>query len=161
MLLSKPADELTGEVINSFEHKARRWGQDFIDVYHTKHVTPYIHALMNHIGQFMRTHGSILPFTQQGLEKLNDITTKNFFRSSCLRVEALKQLIEKQNRIEHLNDTGKKRAKLFEVTCLNCVEHGHNRLTCANPCQHCGEPYCTHLIMAADGQKHPVCQQEN
>lgn len=81
-----------------------------VEAVSTKHVTPYIHALMNHVGQFMRTHGSILPFTQQGLEKLNDITTKNFFRSSCLRVEALKQLIEKQNRIEHFNDTGKKRA---------------------------------------------------
>ena len=79
----------------------------------------------------MQIHGSILPFTQQGLEKLNDVVTKNFFRSSCHRDEALKQLIEKQNRIEHLNDAGKKRAKLYEVECSNCSKHGHNRLTCS------------------------------
>ena len=105
-------------------------------------------------------HGSILPFTQQGLEKLNDAVTKNFFRSSCHRDEALKQLIEKQNRIEHLNDAGKKRAKLFEVECSNCSKHGHNRLTCSEPCKHCGQCYCNHLV-SLGGQRVPQCQQEN
>ena len=58
--------------------------------------------MMQHVGQFMTIHGSILPFTQQGLENHNDNMTKNFFRSSCLRGEqALQQLVEKQNRIEH------------------------------------------------------------
>lgn len=119
----------------------REWGRDFLCVYQSKEVTPYVHPLRNHVGQFMQIHGIILPFTQQGLEKLNDVT-KNFFRLSCHRDEALKQLIEKQNWIEHLNDAGKKRAKLFEVECSNCSKHGHNRLTCSEPCKHCGHCYC-------------------
>ena len=126
-------------------------------MYQSKDVTPYIHALMNHVGQFMQIHGSILSFTQQGLEKLNDVVTKNFFHSSCHRDEALKQLIEKQNRIEHLNDAGKKRAKLFEVECSNCPKHGNNRLTCSEPCGQC---YCNHLV-SLGGQRVPQCQQEN
>ena len=154
MLFSSAADDLSPAVI---ECQAREWGQNFLCVYQSKEVTPYIHALMNHVGQFMQSHGSILPFTQQGLEKLNDVVTKNFFRSSCHRDEALKQLIEKQNRIEHLNDAGKKRTKLFEVECSNCSKHGHNHLTCSEPC---GQYYCNHLV-SLGGQRVPQCQQEN
>ena len=77
-------------------------------------TTQYIHAMMQHVSQFMTIHGSFLPFTQQGLEKHNDNITKDFFRSSCLRGElALQQLVGKQNRIEHLNDMGAKRQKTF------------------------------------------------
>ena len=160
MLFSKPGEELSPDTIESFERRARQWGRDFIGVYQTKNVTPYIHALMNHVGQFMRIHGGILAFTQQGLEKLNDVITKNFFRSSCHREEALKQLIEKQNRIEHLTDGGSKRAKKFEVECSNCSKQGHNRLTCTAPCQNCGQSYCSHLV-DINGRKLPLCQQEN
>ena len=38
--------------------------------------------MVAHVGQFMRLHGSTLPFTQQGIEKLNDNITKTYFRST-------------------------------------------------------------------------------
>ena len=81
MLFSSAGDDLSPAVIDTFECRAREciWGRNFLCVYQSKDVTPYIHALMNHVGQFMQIHGSILPFTQQGLEKLNDVVTKNFF----------------------------------------------------------------------------------
>ena len=70
----------------------------------------------------MRIHGCMLAFTEQGLEKLNDVIAENFFQSSCHREEALKPLIEKQNLIEHLTDGGSKRARKFEVECSNCTK---------------------------------------
>ena len=45
-----------------------------------KRVTPYIHAMHSHVGQFIRRHGALLPFTQQGLEKYNDRMTRMYFR---------------------------------------------------------------------------------
>ena len=88
--------------------------------------------------------------------------TKNFFQSSCLRGEqALQQLFEKQNRIEHLNDIGAKRQKTFEIECSNCGGHGHNWLTCKEHCQHCGvAPYSTHLV-AVNNKRILFCQKEN
>lgn len=65
------------------ERLAYDWVVQFIDIYHTRHITPYIHAMKYHVGEFLRLHGAILPFTQQGLEKYNDVITKNFFRASC------------------------------------------------------------------------------
>ena len=35
-----------------------------------------------HIGEFLQIHGGLLPFTQQGLEKYNDVMTKDYFRGS-------------------------------------------------------------------------------
>lgn len=131
-IFSTPAESLPKSKIKEFERRARQWGRDFINTYHADRVTPYIHAMVNHVGEFMKIHGAILPFTQQGLEKQNDTLTKNYFRSSCLQGEtALRQLVEKQNRLEYLSDLGAKRQKRFEITCSKCKQKGHNRLTCA------------------------------
>lgn len=101
-LFSKPSHDICNNDIEAFEKKAKEWVINFIDVYHAKNVTPYIHAMFNHVGDFMTIHGSILPFTQQGLEKLNDVMTRHYFRSTSHQNEkALTQLMQKLNRIEH------------------------------------------------------------
>ena len=162
-LICLPASHLTSATIESYEQRARQWGRDFIDIYHTDKVTPYIHAMMNHVGEFMRIHGSIVPFTQQGLEKNNDIMTKIYFRASSHRgVQALRQVVEKRNRIEYLSDVDHKRSNKFSITCNNCNQTGHNRLSCKNPCKMCGENYSRHLIIIEhSGAKVPECEAEN
>ena len=67
-IISKPPEDLTDNTIIEYEHKAREWGRSFINTY-AESVTPYIHAFMNHVAEFMRLHGGILPYTQHGLEK--------------------------------------------------------------------------------------------
>ncbi len=74
-MFSKRPEEVTDDEITLYEKQSREWVIKFTQVYPAKHVTPYIHAMFNHVGQFMRLHGSILPFTQQGLEKFNDVMT--------------------------------------------------------------------------------------
>lgn len=64
VLFSKLAKDVSPPDINSFEFRTCTGGQKFIDMYHQNNVTPYIHALMNHVPEFMRLHNSILPFTQ-------------------------------------------------------------------------------------------------
>ena len=117
--------------IKEFDAQARQWGALFIRTYHDSNVTPYIHALMNHVSEFMTLHGSIAPFTQQGLEKYNDVTTKDFFRSTNHKGEsALRQIMEKQNRLEYLRCIGTTPKKAFNIKCSICHTLGHNKLTC-------------------------------
>ena len=59
---------------------AKKWVAEFTEIYHMNRVTPYMHAMMCHCGQFLRRHGALAQFTQQGLEKYNDRLTKMFFR---------------------------------------------------------------------------------
>ena len=50
-------------------------------------------------------YGTLAPFSQQGLEKLSDDLTKDYFRSTNHRdYDALKQMLLKLNRLEDLTD---------------------------------------------------------
>ena len=119
--LSVRPENLSPTHAADFEKKARAFVKTFTDIYPSKHVTPYMHAMMNHVSEFMALHGSILPFTQQGMEKYNDVMTKDYFRATSHRGEqCLVQILQKQNRLELLESMGMKRQKRFCVTCSLC-----------------------------------------
>ena len=108
----------------------KSWVTSFISVYQSKDCTPYVHAFAMHTSEFIRLHGNIVSFTQQGLEKLNDVTTKQYQRATNHHnLSALKQILEKRNRIEILQDSGYEREKQLQV-CSICKSSGHNKRTC-------------------------------
>ena len=132
-IFSSGPDDLSTEMITDFKHKARDWGRLFVQVYRAADVTPYIHALMNHVHEFMNLHGSILPFTQQVLEKYNDIVTKSYFRSTNHQGEkALLQVMQRQNRMNFMSDNGVSIQKRNDITCSRCGINGHNKRTCSS-----------------------------
>ena len=68
----------------------RTWMEDFLAL-HDKHhlegyakrnVTPYMHILLYHVPALINRHGSIKPFSGQGVEKNNDDAKKIFYRAS-------------------------------------------------------------------------------
>lgn len=84
-----------------FDQRSKNWVRLFVSIYQSKDVIPYIHCFGMHISQFLELYGNIVTFTQQGLEKLNDTTTIYFQHTSNHREhQALKQILEKRNRIE-------------------------------------------------------------
>ena len=44
----------------------------FMDVYPSKHVTPHMHTMMNHVSEFMKLHSSILPLHTMGHGEICD-----------------------------------------------------------------------------------------
>ena len=125
-ILSKPTSDSDTSL---FGDRAKVWLEQFLDIYQTRYVTPYIHAMVSHVPEFLQLYGTIVPFTQQGLEKLNDITTKEYFRASNHQKEAaLCQIMLKRNRIEHLMHITD---HLYgQKTCSVCGDKGHNMRTC-------------------------------
>ena len=89
---------------DQLQDDVNNWITIFTSIYLTKHVTPYMHILVSHIPQFIPLYGSLACFSQQGLEKLNDEITKDYFRSTnqC-NTESLVQLMCKLNRLEELS----------------------------------------------------------
>lgn len=121
---------LSTDTIRVFKSDAREWLHQYLQIYQTKNITPYIHALVAHVPQFMELYGGIVAFTQQGLEKLNDDMTQFFYRGSNHRgQEALQQMLQKKNRLTYLCDSGFKRPKRKQV-CSYCKKGGHNSRTC-------------------------------
>ena len=161
-LLSTRPDKVTTARMKQFQIRSKAFVDKFVELYPAKHVTPYMHCMMQHVSEFMELHGSILPFTQQGLEKYNDLMTKDFFRSTSHRGDdSLLQIMQKQNRIEHLEGLGVKRQKKHEITCGNCRQQGHNKWTCQAPCANCGaKPFKAHLIKLGS-RKIASCISEN
>ncbi|XP_071107251.1 uncharacterized protein [Haliotis cracherodii] len=85
----------------ALDWRCKRWVATFGLVYQSKDVTPYMHILAYHITDMLKIHGNLVTFSQQGFEKLNDSTTKWYFRSTSHKGrEDLKQIILKQNRLE-------------------------------------------------------------
>ena len=86
-----------------FQQDAKKWVEKFTSIYQSKNVTPYIHIMVMHIPEFLMKYKNLVIFTQQGMEKLNDQTTIDFAKSTnhnYHNLDALKQLLNKRNRIE-------------------------------------------------------------
>ena len=114
--------------MDDFKIKVNKWLEKFLSVYQVKNVTPHIHLLTCHIPQFLKKYGTIALFSQQGLEKLNDVITKDYFRGTNHR-NCLTQILLKLNCLEELSDEGYVRSK--EVyTCKSYKQQGHNIRTC-------------------------------
>ena len=112
---------------NKIKESSKKWLELFLKVYQTKNVTPYMHTLVFHVPEFIELHGSIAPYSQQGLEWLNDNITKDYFRSTNHRQDALRTLLMKLNRLEELQ--AEKRHKQVHH-CKVCSDSGHNSRTC-------------------------------
>ncbi|KAJ8048046.1 hypothetical protein HOLleu_00211 [Holothuria leucospilota] len=88
-----------------------------------------MHVLVNHVPNALRLHGNIEHFSQQGLEKLNDNVTACFIRSSSqIKMEAFREVMQKQNRIHHLAISCQR--ENVTVSCSICKNSGHNKRTC-------------------------------
>ena len=92
LLSTRP--DVTPNTSCKFETRSNAFVDKFVEIYPLKFVTPYMHCMIMHVSEFMTLHGAIIPFTQQGLEKYNDLMTKDYFQSTSHRGEqCLKQII--------------------------------------------------------------------
>ena len=71
----------------------------FIEIYQVSKITPYIHMLSFHVPELYEKYGPLNYFSGQGLEKLNDLTTVQFFRNTNKKESFLKQLLERDFRL--------------------------------------------------------------
>ena len=145
------ADTFSEAEVNSLKDDIWSWFLLFLETYQASDVTPYIHAFVFHVPEFLLLHGNINFFNQQGLEKLNDVSTKNFFRGTNMRDnEALKQLFAKRCRVQLLEDQGFERIRR-DIHCHNCGMTDHNILKCMTPCTNCFEPICSAHLVKTNG----------
>ena len=116
-----------------------------------------MHALYAHVPEFPSLYGDIEYFTQHGMEKYNDVTSKNGFRATSHRgISAIKQLFLEKNRVQYLDAVGCARVKR-NYTCSNCHCTRHTIKTCTAECSNCKHAtYCGHLVKIA-GKYHPTC----
>lgn len=87
--------------------KTERFFNNFRKISFESTITPYTHIFISHVFQqidHLKKKGLILnSFSMQGIEKLNDFTTKYYQRSTNKKLDFLWQVLQKRSRIEILH----------------------------------------------------------
>lgn len=96
--------------IDFLQIKTKEFLDLFIGIYQTNKVTPYIHLLCFHIPDLHAKYGPLNYFSGQGLEKLNDLTTTQFFKSTNKDKNFTRQIIERDQRMFYYE----KKYKIYE-----------------------------------------------
>ena len=99
---SNPNNNNPQNSIESLKSTLKEW-LGFYMMLIGNNISPYAHALVWHVPEFLEKYGEISIFNMQGHEKLNDFFTVYYHRSSNRNRKNnayLKQIINKRNRIE-------------------------------------------------------------
>ena len=130
----------------------KQWIKDFNRLYLTSDVTPYMHAFSQHMSEFLELYQNVSYFNQQGLEKFNDTSSKDYFRSTSHRnIEALRQMMLKKQRVQLLEAMGCQRIKC-KYKCRNCLNMGYSIKKCTSKCNNCDQGTCCAHLVLADGK---------
>lgn len=89
---------------SELKRRTGEWLKLYLTVYNKVTVTPYMHAFVAHLHEFVHLYKDINAFNCQGLEKLNDISTTQYFKGTNKSDNALHQMLKKRNRLEYLAD---------------------------------------------------------
>ena len=100
----------------------------FLKLYSCEDVTPSLHLFVHHLHELYKDNGDINLFNCQGSEKLNDLTTTIFFKSTNKK-DNLREILNHQLRIEKLETIVFlkpkrpyiKKIKLLKIFCLKMV----------------------------------------
>ena len=147
------------EDIEKFDEKIKMWINNFNSLYQTSDVTPYMHAFSQHIAEFLELYINVSNFNQQGMEKFNDTSSKDYFRSTSHRnSEALKQIMLKKQRVQLLEAMGCERLKR-SYCCRNCSQSGHSIKKCTEKCDNCDVLICCSHLVKINGTWIQQCKQ--
>ena len=124
----------SSDSMSQFDARIKQWIKDFNRLYLTSDVTPYMHAFSQYISEFLELYQNVSYFNQQGLEKFNDTSSKDYFRSTSHRnIEALRQMMLKKQRAQLLEAVGCQHIK-HKYKCRNCLNMGHSIKKCTSKC---------------------------
>lgn len=88
------------QMANTVKDSTLAWGELYKSLKWQGYVTPYIHAFVDHLYEMIIEHGDLSLWTMQGLEKLNDILSKEYFMCTNKHDDFLTQMINRRNRME-------------------------------------------------------------
>jgi len=92
--------------LDNLSERLKNWLKLFIKLNGPESITPYIHAFVFHLPEFIKIHRNVNLFNMQGLEKLNDFMTRNYHSSTNKHLpgqQYLFQLMKKRNRLEYFD----------------------------------------------------------
>jgi len=114
------------EKTDLLQQRMYQWKKDFNFLFEKSKHTPYLHILTDHVPDSIKKHGDLDVYNIQGLEKLNDQTTAEYFRGTNRKQDDVQQLamFRGRNEVHRRNhpcitkDTKPNRNKLRKLAFL-------------------------------------------
>ncbi|CAF1213593.1 unnamed protein product [Didymodactylos carnosus] len=87
------------------KEKISAWATEFQKTFGKMFVTPYLHVLSNHNVEFLEKDDShdVNAYNLQGVEKLNDMITTDFYRCTNKKNDTIEQMFRRRYRLLYLN----------------------------------------------------------
>lgn len=79
------------------------WFVKYVSLYTQTSVTPYMHMFNHHLIDQFKKYGNINYFNTQGLEKLNDLSTMDYFKATNKKDDYCFQILKRNMRMNYLD----------------------------------------------------------
>ena len=86
----------TSETLKNDTHE---WMKMYLCLYHVDNVSVYMHIFASHLHEFIDLYGNINLFNCEGLEKLNDYSTLEYYRSTNKKGKVTNQILHHRMRV--------------------------------------------------------------
>ncbi|CAF1266255.1 unnamed protein product [Didymodactylos carnosus] len=87
---------LEQEHVFNLKQRCEQWGLDYARLFGVDQITPYIHVFSSHLHEFYDRFNNLNTFSLQGVERLNELLTRDYFGGSNRKGEFFKQMIWKR-----------------------------------------------------------------
>ncbi|CAF1205275.1 unnamed protein product [Didymodactylos carnosus] len=90
-----PVDQKV-EYLSKLKSKCEQWGLDYANVFGIDQITPYIHVFSAHLYEFFDCFDNLNTFSLQGVERLNELLTRDYFVGSNKKGDYFKDMLRKR-----------------------------------------------------------------
>ncbi|CAF1211897.1 unnamed protein product [Didymodactylos carnosus] len=84
------------QYVSKLKSKCIEWGLGYAHLFGTDQITPYIHVFSTHLFEFFDHFGNLNTFSLQGVERLNELLTRDYFVGSNKKGEYFRQMLKRR-----------------------------------------------------------------
>ncbi|CAF4406345.1 unnamed protein product, partial [Didymodactylos carnosus] len=89
-------DQGKRQLVPSLKEKCEQWGLEYARLFGVDQITLYIHVFISHLHEFYDLFNNLKIFSLQGVERLNELLTRDYFTGTNRKGEYFQQMIKKR-----------------------------------------------------------------
>ncbi|CAF1353632.1 unnamed protein product [Didymodactylos carnosus] len=84
------------QYVSKLKSECIEWGLGYAHLFGTDQITPYIHVFSTHLFEFFDHFDNLNTFSLQGVERLNELLTRDYFVGSNKKGEYFRQMLKRR-----------------------------------------------------------------
>ncbi|CAF0862669.1 unnamed protein product [Didymodactylos carnosus] len=84
------------QLVTNLKEKCKQWGLEYAPLFGVGQITPYLYVFTSHLHEFYDQFNNSKAFSIQGVERLNELLTRDYFDGKNREGEYFQQMIKKR-----------------------------------------------------------------